>query len=413
MFYYFKYNDVMLFSLNEHPGFKSINENTAKEIEGTAYFLGHLNPLKSRDSFVVSDSSMFFMKEETVDFLNTSKDSPHILSWITKKLESNEIVYVNTAYNNWESLIGKPPKEKWNVNVIAVGDVGSTLLIGLNLLGKGVIDKIGIYDRTLNNQKRWESEMNQIVFPFDYEDYPEVEIITEKQICDCDMIIFCAAKGYNFDENTQDVRMVQFEKNAEIITQYSKLVRDANFKGIFAVVSDPVDLLCKKVLIESNTNENGTYDNNGLFPSQIIGYGLGVMNGRAIYHAKKNPAFASYITEGRAYGPHGAGLIIANSIDDYDASISNELTQLAYEANLEVRAFGYKPYVAPALSSGAISILATLRGDWNYSSTFLGGIFMGAKNRYINNAFELEQLDLPDVLVKKLRTTFSNLEDII
>jgi len=403
----------MLFSLKEHPGFKSINENSAREIEGTAYFLGDLNPLKARDSFTVSDSSLLFIKKENSDLLNISEDGHNVLSWISKKIDNQQVVYINTAYDNWESLIGKAPKEKWNVNIIAIGDVGSTLLIGLNLLGKGTLDKIGIYDRTLNNQKRWEHEMNQIVFPFDYDDYPEVEVIAENQICDCDMIIFCAAKGYNLEDKSQDVRMIQFDKNSEIITHYSKLARDSNFKGVFAVVSDPVDLLCKKVLIESNTNEQGEYDNKGLFPSQIVGYGLGVMNGRAIYHARKNPAYSQYINEGRAYGPHGVGLIIADSIENYNEEASDELTQLAYEANLEVRAFGYKPYVAPALSSGAISILATLRGQWNYSSTFLGGVFMGAKNRYINNSFEIERLALPDVLVKRLRTTFSNLEDII
>ena len=82
------------------------------------------------------------------------------------------------------------------------------------------------------------------------------------------------------------------------------------------------------------------------------------MNARAMYYARRDPRFASYLTEGRAFGPHGEGLIIANSIRHYDDRLSRELTELTKHANLEMREMGYKPYVAPALSSGALSLLS-------------------------------------------------------
>jgi len=82
---------------------------------------------------------------------------------------------------------------------------------------------------------------------------------------------------------------------------------------------------------------------------------------------------SSFLTEGRSYGPHGNDLIIANSIYNYDDELSKELTKLTVEANLEVRKTGFKPYIAPALSSGAISIIYTLSGKWHYSSNSLEG----------------------------------------
>ena len=51
------------------------------------------------------------------------------------------------------------------VNVLALGDVGSTVLLGLMLAGREVIDTIGIYDIDEKNIRRFEREMNQIRFP--------------------------------------------------------------------------------------------------------------------------------------------------------------------------------------------------------------------------------------------------------
>ena len=57
-----------------------------------------------------------------------------------------------------------------------------------------------------------------------------------------------------------------------------------------------------------------------------------------------------------------------------------------------MREIGFKPYVAPALSSGALSILLTLRGAWHCGSVFLDGVFMGVKNRYTPAGVETELL---------------------
>lgn len=85
----------------------------------------------------------------------------------------------------------------------------------------------------------------------------------------------------------------------------------------------------------------------------------------------------------------------ANSIEHYDDALSRELTERVVKANLEMRRLGFKPYVAPALSSGALSLLACLRGQWHCSSTYLDGVFMGARNRLLPTGTEPERLPLP------------------
>ena len=162
-------------------------------------------------------------------------------------------------------------------------------------------------------------------------------------------------------EKTGDVRMVQFEANRAMLSHYAKKARDCGFSGLFAQISDPVDPLARAVFLDSNQDERGNFDRNGLLPEQVQGYGLGVMHARAQYYAKKAGLDADAI---RAYGPHGTGLIVANAPGaGYDDALSKTLTEQAATANLRVRELGFKPYLAPGLSSACVSVLKTLRGE--------------------------------------------------
>ncbi len=55
---------------------------------------------------------------------------------------------------------------KARVNIVALGDVGTTMLIGLLLAGSDVIQSIGMCDINEKNLARLEMEMNQIRYPF-------------------------------------------------------------------------------------------------------------------------------------------------------------------------------------------------------------------------------------------------------
>lgn len=305
-----------------------------------------------------------------------------------------------------------PRKDRYRVHLLALGDVGSTLAVGLRLLGGDVISALGICDVREGVPQRWEFELNQITAPGG-ERLPPVEVAAPENVLDCDVFLFCASRFVpDTAVKSGDVRMAQYELNRPLVARYARMAREKGFRGMFCVVSDPVDQLCRAALLESNRNEAGELDYKGLSAGQVRGFGLGVMNARARYYAGRDARYASYLSEGRAFGPHGEGLIIANSIDHYDDGLSRELTELTKRANLEMRALGYKPYVAPALSSGALSLLACLRGEWQYSSVFLDGVFFGIKNRLTAWGCEVEKMDLPAELVERIRETVELLKSI-
>ena len=331
-------------------------------------------------------------------------------------IQEGRLTAVNMSRPGWEALLDlQPSSRKKRVNVLAIGDVGSTLLMGLKLLGGDVIDSIGICDLSDQITARWEFELGQIALPWNYDAMPEVEVIPPEKLFDGDLFVFVASKGIPpVGSQVQDVRMAQFQANAGIVKHYARMARAANYQGLWCAVSDPVDPLAKTAYLESNKDENGVWDGKGLRPEQVQGFGLGVMNARAAYYAKRDEKFASFLTEGRAFGPHGTGLTIANSIDHYDDALSQELTQLTVTANLKMRALGFKPYVAPAMSSGALSLLLTLRGEWHCGSVFLDGIYMGVKNRFTPAGVETELLPhIPDPLFAHIRAAADHLKTIL
>ena len=335
---------------------------------------------------------------------------------VRQAIEDGRVTAINISRPGWEQMLNWAPRAgKKRVNILAIGDVGSTLLTGLKLLGGDVISSIGICDLSEQITARWEFEMGQVSLPWNYDVFPEVEVVAPENLFDCDMFVFVASKGIPpVGSQVKDVRMAQFEANAGIVKHYARMARDKGFQGLWCAVSDPVDPLAKTAYLESNRDENGAWDGRGLRPEQVQGFGLGVMNARAAYFAKRDPKLASFLAEGRSYGPHGTGLWIANSIDRYDEDLSQELTRLTVTANLKMREMGFKPYVAPALSSGALSLLLTLRGEWHCGSVFLDGVYMGVKNRYTPAGVETELLPhIPDQLLGHIREAADHLKTII
>ena len=261
--------------------------------------------------------------------------------------------------------------------------------------------------------KRWEYEANQVLCPGSAP-CPPVFMLGEDEIFDCDLFLFCISAGVPpVGQDSGDVRMAQFEANSRIAASFARKARQDGFTGIFGVVSDPVDLLCKTVFLESNKDGSGTLDFGGLAAEQVRGFGLGVMYARAAYFATKSPGGGRFLNEGRAFGPHGEGLVIADSIENYNEKLSLGLTEKTLKANLYVRRQGYKPYVAPALSSGSLSVMALIRGDWHYSSTFLGGVYMGCLNRLGGSGTEIETNRLPAPLYERIKAAYERLGEML
>jgi len=411
--FFYHWHDQLLISWEQYQGFVVVPEKEVQRTERRTFFLYRQDPAVSRRSFAITDSSLLFNQDEGINLLQKNDNAPEVPDWLKKRIEAGKVTAVNTLYPLWQDVLNNGPPEQWRVNIVGLGDVGGMLLTGLRLLGGKHIERIGIFDIDQKKVLRWEYEANQIRDALPGALFPEIRSIEGKNLFDCDLFVFCVSVGVPpVGQKQKDVRMAQFGGNSRIISQYAKQARNSGFQGIFAVVSDPVDLLCRVVFAASNQNEAGFMDYQGLAPEQIRGYGLGVMFARAAYFAAQNPDTSHFIREGRVFGPHGQGLVVADSIDEYHDECSQELTEKTVAANLIVRETGYKPFIAPALSSGALALLATITGRWHYSATFMGGVFMGAKNRLTPAGVELERLDLPQSLSDRLKDTYRRLREV-
>lgn len=311
---------------------------------------------------------------------------------------------VNTAFpealDKLPSLLKMPAHLK--LTLVGLGDVGGTLLTALKLLGGQLIDEIAVYDPYEPLGRRYELELNQVLdIP-----RPRITLADPDRLFDCDLFLFTASRGVPPVGAAGDMRMVQFEKNRDMLKVYSRQAREAKFAGLFCQISDPVDLLARSVFLQSNRDEAGNYDFRGLLPEQIVGFGLGVMKARADYMAAREGADCPNL---QAYGPHGAGLVIANDPTDYDPDLSARLTALTVGANMEVRSLGFKPYIAPALSSACLSILRLLRGEFFYGAIPMGGVCFGCRCRRDRGAFVPEGADLAPNLADRIQAAWEAL----
>ncbi len=269
--------------------------------------------------------------------------------------------------NFMEELMKK--EKPFTVSILGLGDVGGTLLMGLRLLGRDVLKEIRIFDLDEKKKRRYYLEINEVS---DGTELPPVKEVGIDKVFDTDVLIFTVSVYIPpLDTTLQDVRLVQFDKNRKILLSYAKQAEQSGFKGYYFIVSDPVDLLCMNLMEEG-----------GIESHRIRGFGLGVMEARARFIASEKGLLKEDL---RTYGPHGRGLIVVNSLKSYDEEISKELTHLTERENFRVRETGFKPYIAPALSSGAISIVKALKCDEHLSTFYNGKVFMGARNRLIGS----------------------------
>ena len=416
--YYYRHGEVIFASLLPDLPLEPAKRPSA----GTpSLFLIDRDPIRSRSSFCVSDPRQLTAETEDVTWLDPSRMGvpvPSLPKRLQHTIDARLLRAVNIRHPRWADFTKAPAMHlpsRLRVNLLAVGDVGSTLLTALKLLGGDCIESIGICDLNQKTVARWVTEMEQVSWPWDYDALPAVEPVAAGDLFRCDVFLFAATRGVPpVGGGVRDVRMAQFGANRPLVEDYARQARQAGFRGLFIVLSDPVDPLAKTAYLESNRDENGAWDGRGLRPEQVQGFGLGVMNARAAYFAKRDSRFASFLSEGRSFGPHGTGLTIANSVEHYDEALSQELTHLTVTANLKMREIGFKPYVAPALSSGALSLLLTLRGEWHCGSVFLDGVYMGVKNRYTPAGIETELLPhIPDSLFAHIRDAAEHLKEIL
>ena len=330
----------------------------------------------------------------------------HILTDLSSKPVLAKLYDREPCEYDWLYDDSKPGRR---VHIAGLGDVGRMVSIGLRLCGAPVISRIGLYDLSGDQCRRMEMELSQILFPGGRRDMPSVDVIRQEEIFDCDIFLFCAAGAVPaVGSQVKDVRMAQYETNRKILSFYVEQAVREHFQGLFGIVSDPVDLLCMQALSMSGWGR-------GLHPEQIQGFGLGVMYARAAYYAKEDPGCGAFLTAGRVFGPHGQGLVAANSTDpsEYLDEASRRLTESVIHANQKMRELGYKPFIAPALSSAALSVIDAAAGRFNDSARFLNGIYFGARNRVTREGTLWEQSEgsvLPPALCERIEKAYRDLE---
>ena len=375
---YYRYQSLCLCPMggSPPPGAEEVSEPFEPLV-----FLLQRDPLTSRGVFAVRSTAELDEPEGANLLLPAPPDER--ADTLARFVREHGATALNTSFSRCLSVYQAQSARaamRPRVNLIGLGDVGGTALTGLVLLG-GNLDEIGIFDPDAVKCARYEAELNQIL-PFrDGGRVPCVRVLGENELFDCDALVFTATRGVPpVGAEAGDVRMAQYRLNRDMLKSYARRARESGFCGLFMVVSDPVDPLCRAVFRMSNQNEAGAFDGNGLLPEQVRGFGLGVMRARALYYAQKEGIDAAAIC---AFGPHGGGLVIANAPDErYDDALSLRLTKLAKEANLRLREIGVKPYIAPGLSSAAISILRALAGDWHDAAVPLGGAYFGCRVRF-------------------------------
>ena len=173
--YYYRHKGAHLVSLAPLEGF---GPEISPVTEGRLFAPVDGDPVLGRGSFKVTCPGQL-LNPHGLEVLDGSRLPPVQVDEATSAaISEGRLTAVNTGRHGWEALLSAAPKGgKKRVNLLAIGDVGSTLLIGLKLLGGDIIDSIGICDLSDQITARWEFEMGQIALPWQYDAMPEVEVI--------------------------------------------------------------------------------------------------------------------------------------------------------------------------------------------------------------------------------------------
>jgi hypothetical protein len=416
MIHYYHLHKSIVFSIEKINGLQEIEyEKISAHANKYIYFLQSGDWKKVNPIVTLIHPDQIEDKNREINILQKpteeNKGFDIFPEWIREKINKRKVGLCCNSYPRWKDRLEWKQPNQWRINLVGLGNVGGTLLTALRLLGGEKIVEIGIFDTNEKAVSRWEQEVNQINDGSIKRTMPAVKKILPDKIFQADIVVFCISIGVPAPEKeVKDVRMMQLEANSRIINYYSQRARKVKFNGIFAVISDPVDLLCQSALLASNYNEKGEYDGMGLSADQIRGFGLGVMHGRAAYYAMKDNKTKGYLKKGRVFGPHGKGLVVVDDIEKYNRENSSSLTKKVLNANIELRKIGFKPYIAPAISSGALSLLDFINGEWHYSASFLGGIFWGSRNRQTPIGIEWEQYNIPSDLYAELENSYQSLK---
>ncbi|MGE4412918.1 MAG: lactate dehydrogenase, partial [Candidatus Caldatribacteriota bacterium] len=240
MIYFYRFHRKILFSTLKIPNLQIITpESINLEENKFVYYLRKSDWQKVSPLVTLIHPDQLFANKQEINILQKPADVQKSFSlfpdWIIEKINKREVGLGNYSYPRWKDRLEWVSPEKWQVNIVGLGNVGGTLLISLRLLGGERIATIGIFDTNEKAISRWEQEANQITDGSGRMTLPPVKIIKSEEIFNADMVVFCISIGVPAPEQeVQDVRMMQLEANSGIINYYAQRARKTRFNGIFA-----------------------------------------------------------------------------------------------------------------------------------------------------------------------------------
>lgn len=244
------------------------------------------------------------------------------------------------------------------------------------------ISELLISDSDPANQERWRLELEAVGHWRRYFDLPRVRVCPPEQVFSrCDVFLFAAADSVPPVGSTEDVRMVQFAPNRAILAPYLAFAAQAEFAGLFLVISDPVEWLARAAFRDSNTDAQGRFTGTGLAPERLGGLALAVMWARALSRARLEGWEDQVSRRGAAFGPHSTEVVVFDDFQHPDAARSAALTGSARQGNFLVRSAGFLPWVAPGVTSVGLTLPRLLAGNEILASIFLDGLYFGGPAR--------------------------------
>ena len=137
---YYEINGHLLAGFSERPGLKAALPRQGEQI----FFLVDGDPISGRGVFK-ADHPGQLIQPDSLNVLDASRLPDLLLDeTLSAALAEGRLSVVNAGRPRWERMLEAPQNGKKRVNILAIGDVGSTLLMGLKLLGGDVISRIGI-----------------------------------------------------------------------------------------------------------------------------------------------------------------------------------------------------------------------------------------------------------------------------
>jgi hypothetical protein len=339
------------------------------------------------DIFAIEDPHFFAptllldAKEALVKYIQTGLISFRDLLQSAERMAKPVLLRQNKAESPFSTANGV------RLCIAGLGDVGTTLAIVLASMPSAVsgIGTIKIFDINPEKRQRWNYELSQINSPEN--NLPDIEVATRDNLEECDVFVFAMSKRVPAPGKEKgDVRLQQFRDNSGILMEYVTPLAARHFKGIVAILSDPVELLARYAITQTAGSLN---------PMQFVGLGLGVMHARAM-------SFNGWSDRLWIFGMHGHLTGIIDSIETYSESRSAALAKKVTTINLKMRQEGIKPYVAPAVSSGVYSLICMLNERPFWGSIWTGREVWGSKIRRMNGYWQWQSEAFSDRQIEKM-----------